>query len=74
MLATDDFEARATAPSHQVNQAQTTTAVTSVPTQSVFSQSVTFNVTVTPVAPAVATPVGTVTLKDGTCVRGTVLG
>jgi hypothetical protein len=41
---------------------------------SVFSQSVTFTVTVSPVSPAVATPAGSVTLKDGTCAAGTSLG
>jgi hypothetical protein len=57
-----------------VNQASTTTAITSSVNPSILAQPVTFDVTVSPVAPAVATPVGDVTLKDGTCGAGATIG
>ena len=69
-----DFEASEGNVTQQVNRAQTTTAVTSTANPSVFSQTVTFNVTVDKVAPATAMPTGTVELKDGTCAAGTSLG
>jgi large repetitive protein len=69
-----DFDGSDGSVSQTVNQAGTTTTVTSLANPSVFSQSVGFNVTVSPVAPAVATPVGNVTLKDGTCAAGASLG
>jgi hypothetical protein len=58
----------------QVDQASTTTAIMSSVNPSILAQPVTFDVTVSPVAPAVATPVGDVTLKDGTCAAGTTIG
>ncbi|HEX6669370.1 MAG TPA: Ig-like domain repeat protein, partial [Gemmatimonadales bacterium] len=60
--------------SQQVNQASTTTAITSSVNPSILAQPVTFDVTVSPVAPAVATPQGDVTLKDGSCAAGTTIG
>jgi hypothetical protein len=54
-----------------VNQAGTTTAVTSSVNPSVFGQSVTFTATVAAVAPASGTPTGTVTFKDGSTTLGT---
>jgi hypothetical protein len=54
-------------PNQTVNQAATTTAVTSSANPSVFGQSVTFTATVNPVAPGAGTPTGTVTFSvDGT--------
>jgi hypothetical protein len=51
---------------HQVNPANTTTAVTSSPNPSVFGQPVTFTATVTASAPGAGTPTGTVTFTiDG---------
>ncbi len=54
-----------------VTTASTTTAVTSSPNPSTFGQSVTFTATVSSVAPATATPTGTVTFKDGATTLGT---
>ena len=51
--------------------ADTTTAVTSSVNPSVFGQSVTFTATVSPVAPAVGTPTGTVAFLDGGSPIGT---
>lgn len=48
-----------------VNNAPTTTALTSSPSPSVFGQAVTFTATVTPNAPATGTPTGTVTFSEG---------
>ena len=48
-----------------VNQASTTTGLTSSVNPSVFGQSVTFTATVSPVAPGAGTPTGTVTFLDG---------
>jgi hypothetical protein len=70
----DDFEDSEGSVNQQVNKAQTTTAVVSTANPSVFSQTVTFNATVSRVAPAVATPTGNVTFKNGTCAAGTTLG
>ncbi|HEY6274130.1 MAG TPA: Ig-like domain repeat protein [Terriglobales bacterium] len=49
----------------QINQANTTTSVTSNPSTSVFQQMVTFTVTVTPQYPYPCPMAGTVTLSDG---------
>jgi hypothetical protein len=65
------FEGSDGSVSHTVDQASTATAIVSSPNPSILAQTVTFDVTVTPVLPAVATPVGLVTLKDGTCATGT---
>ena len=51
--------------SETVVKADTTTTVTSSVNPSVFSQSVTFTATVSPVAPGAGTPTGTVTFLDG---------
>ena len=64
-----NFEASDGTVSQVVNKAPTATTVLSSANPSVFSQTVTFSVTVSPVAPAVATPVGDVTLMNGTCER-----
>ncbi len=57
---------------YSVGLASTTTTVTAVPASpAVFGQSVTFTATVAPVAPATATPTGTVTFKDGATQIGT---
>jgi hypothetical protein len=59
-------------PLSQIVKANTTTALTVSPSQSVVGQSVTFTATVTPVAPGSGTPTGTVTfLIDGTSTLGT---
>ncbi len=68
------FEGSDGGVSHTVDQASTATAVTSSPNPSVLNEAVSFDVTVTPVSPAVATPAGLVTLKDGSCTSGTQLG
>jgi hypothetical protein len=73
-LGNPNFEPSDGDVSQVVNKAETSTAVSSNANPSVFSQTVTFTVTVTPDAPAVETPVGNVTLKDGTCAAGTSIG
>ena len=55
-----------------VNQAGTTTAVSSRTNPSVFGQSVTLTATVGALAPGSGTPTGTVTFLDGTDILGTV--
>lgn len=64
---------RSTSPSlHQVVlQAVTTTTVTSSANPSTAGQSVRFDVTVAPVSPGVGTPLGTLTIKDGTTTLAT---
>src|SRR5207302_882934 len=59
--------------SQAVNQASTTTALSSSANPSLSGQSVTFTATVNPAAPSAGTPTGTVTVSDGssTC-TGTV--
>jgi Bacterial Ig-like domain (group 3)/MBG domain (YGX type)/Kelch motif len=57
--------------SQVVNQANTTTVVTSSANPSAASQSVTFTATVTASSPGSGTPTGTVTFKDGTTTLGT---
>jgi len=59
---------------HTVDKAGTSTGLTSSSSSSVFSQTVTFDVTVTPNSPAAATPVGNVVLKDGNCSVGGSVG
>ncbi len=61
----NDFSGSTGSVSQTVNQASTTTTVVSSDNESVFSQPVTFTATVAAVAPAVATPVGSVTFHDG---------
>ena len=60
------------AVSQVVNQASTTTALTSGTNPSVSGQSVTFTATVAAVSPGSGTPTGTVTFDDGTTPIGTV--
>jgi hypothetical protein len=69
-----DFEASNGSVAQTVNKAATTTVLGSSDNPSVFSQAVTFDVTVTPNSPAVATPAGDVVLKNGTCAAGTTIG
>jgi hypothetical protein len=65
------FAASTSAPLTQtVNQAATTTTVTSGTNPSVFGQPVTLTATVAAVAPGAGTPTGTVTFKDGVTVLG----
>src|SRR5439155_11761280 len=52
--------------SQVVNMADTTTALVSSGSPTVFGQSVTFTATVSTVAPGAGTPTGTVSFKDGT--------
>jgi hypothetical protein len=54
-----------------VNKTATATTMTSSPNPSTLGQTVTFKVTVAAVAPGGGTPIGTVTLKDGTTSLGT---
>src|SRR5205807_2438507 len=54
-----------------VNQASTTTAVTSSDSTAVTGETVTFTATITPVSPSSGTPTGTVTFKDGNDTLGT---
>ncbi|CAN5762559.1 hypothetical protein BH24GEM1_BH24GEM1_12800 [soil metagenome] len=69
-LGNANFEPSEDDVSQVVNKAGTSTAVSSSANPSILAQPVTFDVTVSPVAPAVAIPVGNVTLKDGTCATG----
>jgi uncharacterized repeat protein (TIGR01451 family) len=64
-----NFEKSGNAINHTVDKAQTSTTVTSSVNPSILNQPVTFDVSVAPVSPAAATsiPVGSVTLKDGSC-------
>jgi hypothetical protein len=71
---TGNFLSSANSVNQGVNQASTATAVTTSVTPSLLNQPVTFGVTVTPVGPAVATPQGNVTLRDGSCTTGTIIG
>jgi len=54
-----------------VNQASTSTSVTSSGNPSIYDQAVTFTATVSAVAPGSGTPSGTVTFKDGATTLGT---
>jgi hypothetical protein len=53
-----------------VNQAATTTALTSAPNPSVNGQSVTATATVTPASPGAGTPTGTISFYDGATFLG----
>jgi hypothetical protein len=57
--------------SQVVNQASTTTSVSSGQNPSVFGQSVTFSATATTTSPGTGIPTGTVTFKDGATTLGT---
>jgi hypothetical protein len=57
-------------PTQTVNQAGTTTAVTSSVNPTVFAQSTTFTATVTPTPPGSGTPTGTAQFLDGVAVIG----
>jgi hypothetical protein len=54
-----------------VNQAPTATALSTSPDPSVFGELVAFTATVTVLSPAIGTPTGTVTFRDGSTVLGT---
>src|SRR5262249_20294312 len=54
------------------NGARTTTTIASALNPSTIGQSVTFTMTVTPAESDGSAPTGTVTIKDGTTVLGTV--
>ena len=54
-----------------VNQAPTSTAISSSPNPAVAGQSVTFTATVSPVSPGGGTPSGSVTFMDGAATLGT---
>jgi autotransporter-associated beta strand protein len=67
-----NFASSASAPLAQtVDQASTTTTLTSSLNPSTSGQAVTFTATVSPIAPGAGTPTGTVTFMDGTTVLGT---
>jgi hypothetical protein len=57
--------------SQTVNQANTTTSITSSMNPAPFGQSITFTATVAAVAPGAGTPTGTVTFYDGSTNIGT---
>ena len=59
--------------SQSVNQAGTTSVVTSATNPSVFGQSVTFTATVMAVAPGSGTPTGSITFLDGSNTLGTAM-
>src|SRR5439155_203068 len=59
------FTSTSSALSQTVNQASSSTALSSSANPSVFGQSVTFTATVSAVGPGNGTPTGTVTFKDG---------
>ena len=62
---TNFLTSTSTAFTQTVNQASTTTSVSSTPNPSVVGQSVTYTATVAVNAPGAGTPTGTVTFKDG---------
>jgi hypothetical protein len=68
------FLASGNSVSQTVNKAVTTTAVTTSGSPSILNQPLTFTATVSSVLPATATPVGNVTIKDGTCAALSSLG
>jgi hypothetical protein len=70
---TGSFEKSTGTLAQVVNKASTQTALTSSSNPSVYSELVGLHVDVTVVTPATATPVGDVTLKEGSCVSGTAL-
>jgi len=68
----DNFAASTSAAVIQnVRDSASTTSITSSPNPQKRRQPLTFTATVRPVAPAVATPTGTVTFRDGATVLGT---
>jgi Bacterial Ig-like domain (group 3) len=67
----DDGLVGAGSVNYTVNQASTTTTLTSSANSAAVGQSVTFTATVTPVAPGTGTPTGTVTFLDGGSSIGT---
>ncbi|MGX1853891.1 beta strand repeat-containing protein, partial [Streptomyces sp. NPDC055299] len=71
-----NFTASTGSGTQTVNQALTTTTVSSSPDPSVVGQSVTFTATVAPVAPGAGTPTGTVTfvITGGPTLVGTLSG
>ena len=69
--ATNFTTSTSAALSQSVNQAGTTSVVTSATNPSVFGQSVTFTATVTAVAPGSGTPTGSITFLDGSTTLGT---
>lgn len=67
-----NFAASASTPLTQfVNQGTTTASVSASPNPGIVGQPVTLTATITPVAPAIGTPTGTVTFLDGTTSLGT---
>jgi large repetitive protein len=70
---TANFEGSVNSMTQTVNKAPTSTAIESDASTSVFSQEVTFKITVSPLSPAVATPTGSVTFEQGgtACGNGT---
>ncbi|MFI9260437.1 beta strand repeat-containing protein, partial [Streptomyces sioyaensis] len=73
-----DFSASSGTDTQTVNQASTTTAVTSAPDPSVFGEAVTFTATVAVTSPGAGSPTGTVTFvidgAGGGTLTGTVSG
>jgi hypothetical protein len=57
--------------SQTVNQAASATTISSSVNPAVFGQAMTFTATVSPIAPGVGVPTGTVTFLDGTATLGT---
>jgi hypothetical protein len=68
------FDPSNAAISQAVNKANTTTVVTTSKTPTVYSEPVTFNVTVSASSPGSGTPGGNVTLKDGSCAAAVIAG
>ena len=68
---TNFLTSTSSAVSQVVNQASTTTALTSSTNPSVFGQSVTFTATVSAVSPGAGTATGTVSFFDGATLLGT---
>jgi uncharacterized repeat protein (TIGR01451 family) len=66
-----NFNASSGAATQTVNQASSTTTLTSAPNPSTFGQSVTFTATVTASAPGTGTPTGIITFTEGAAVLGT---
>ena len=71
LLATATSLKGATSSVFTVSQGATTVTLTTSTNSVVYGQSVTFSTTVSPVAPAIGTPSGTVTFKDGNTTLGT---
>ena len=66
-----NFTTSTSSVAQDVNQASTTTALTSDPNPSVSGQSVTFTATIAAGSPGSGTPTGTVDFLDGTTTIGT---